>query len=172
MPRTSLYVDIDGTLAEWKSCSSIEQLLEPGYFYHLAPQQSVVDAVRHIIHERPDIQVYSLSAISMESIYAFLDKLHWLDKYIPEIITAHRLFCPCGQDKALLVNAGAADFLLDDYTLNLQQWASHGANAIKLLNGINGTNGTWKGPKVSKDLDAKQLANEICRFIDLKSKFS
>ena len=41
------------------------------------------------------------------------------------------------------------DVLVDDYTKNLKEWPVFGdakfGRAVKLLNGINGNNGTWTG---------------------------
>lgn len=165
--RRRLFVDIDGTLAEWRSAPYFEVLLEKGYFRSLAPHQKVVEAVKRIISCCSNgVEVFTLSAYLTESLYALDDKRGWLDEHLPEIDEGHRLFSPCGEDKALYVPGGIqpTDLLLDDYTVNLRAWAKHG-RALKLLNGINGTNGTWKGPAISMNQPVSSLAGGIIQVL-------
>ena len=57
------------------------------------------------------------------------------------------------------------DVLVDDYTKNLKEWPVFGdakfGRAVKLLNGINGTNGTWTGISVSRFFTPKSIADVI-----------
>lgn len=95
-----LFVDMDGTLAEFHHVDTLETLYEKGYFLNLEPHQNVVDAVKQIFQNEPHISVYVLSAVLADSATARDEKNLWLDKYLPEIDAAHRLFPPCGVDKA------------------------------------------------------------------------
>lgn len=167
--RCRLFVDMDGTLVVWKHAKNVEQLLEEGYFRTMPAYKSVVEAVKLLI--AAGLPVYSLSAYMMESRYALDEKNGWLDEHIPEIIPAHRVFCPCTESKwkhACDVNGKyeGINILLDDYSLNLHDWAENGGIAIKLMNGVNGTKGSWQGSKVSRFCSAEYLAKEIVRLID------
>ena len=157
-----LFVDMDGTLAEFKHVDTLETLYEKGYFANLKPIHSVVEAIREIYAHHPDIEVHILSAYLSDSPYALSEKNQWLDLHLPEIATTHRVFCPCGTDKKSHVPGGIrpTDFLLDDYTQNLSQWEPP-ARGIKLLNGINHTKGTWQGDRIRFDSTPTDLAEKI-----------
>lgn len=148
--RTRLFVDMDGTLAEFRIVDTLETLYEEGYFFNLKPHENVVEAINQIVQENEDIEVFILSAYLTDSEYALGEKSVWLDKYLPEIDTKHRIFIPCGTDKAEAVDLREDDFLLDDYTLNLNAWEPP-AKGIKLVNAINDTHKSWKSERVRFD---------------------
>lgn len=166
MIKKRLFVDMDGTLAEFKQIDTLEQLYEKGYFENLQPQMEVVTAVKKIIKENPDIEVHILSAVLSDSPYALQEKNDWLDRYLPEIDAVHRLFPPCGSDKKEIIQGGITlnDFLLDDYTVNLNAWEPP-ARGIKLLNGINHTRGTWQRAMVEGRQTPVEMAQEIVCII-------
>lgn len=162
--KIRLFVDMDGTLAEWRPSKSLEELCEDGYFRSLNPYKNVVDAVRKVVNERSDeVEVFILSAYLTDSKTALSDKNAWLDEFLPEIDAAHRVFCPCGSDKSKAVPEGIKDTdrLLDDYTVNLFDWCPPGFG-IKLLNGINDTHKSWPGERIDKDnLTAEDIYDRI-----------
>ena len=170
-PKYRLFVDMDGTVAEWKAAEEFEDLYEKGYFASLKPYQNVVDAIRLILQHTAIVEIYTLSAVLPDSPYSIPEKMEWLDRHMPFISHDHRLFIHNGTEKMAAVPGGVqpGDVLLDDYTLNLDQWAKY-AKAIKLLNGINGTKGTWKGAAVSRfhpaDVIAAAVLQEIKRGED------
>lgn len=155
-----IFVDMDGTLAKFNPIAEIEDLYEPGYFASLEPQQSVVDAV-NLLNQDPRFEVYILSSV-LDSEYALQEKNQWLDAHLPQIDTAHRLFPAYGETKQTVIPNGLqpTDTLLDDYSLNLHAWCPPG-QAIKLMNGINGNNGTWQGARVYHTEAPELLAAEI-----------
>ena len=165
--KKRLFVDMDGTLAEFNPTKKLADLYEEGYFKNLRPYQSVVDAVRYIIQNNPAVEVYVLSAYLTDSEYALAEKKEWLDQHLPELDSEHRLFCPCGSDKGAVVPGGIrhTDRLLDDYTHNLMLWSPPGIG-LKLLNGINDTHKTWKGERISKEQTGKELAEAIIKDFD------
>lgn len=166
--KSRLYVDMDGTLAEFKQVDTLEKLYEEGYFLNLKPQMNVVLAVKEIMNKEPDVEVFILSSVLSDSRYALEEKNKWLDFYLPEVDAAHRIFPPCGEDKRTYIpndNPGRNEFLLDDYTKNLTYWEPP-CVGIKLLNGINDTHGTWKGRKVEGDLQPDLLAEKIMQMIN------
>ena len=166
LERYRLFVDMDGTLAEFQSVDTLETLYERGYFANLQPINSVIEAIKKINDEEPNIEVFILSAVLSDSEFALKEKNEWLDKYIPQIDNSHRIFTECGKCKNDYIQGGVSnkDFLLDDYTMNLNEWEPP-AVGIKLLNGINGTKGTWTKKKVSYDKESSVLSEDICNII-------
>lgn len=160
--KQRLFVDMDGTLAVFKQVDELETLYEKGYFLNLAPQKNVLAAVRELVVNHPEIEVNILSAYLTDSQYALQEKNAWLDRFLPEIDRDHRVFVPCGTDKKEGIRDGIRknDFLLDDYTKNLNEWQPP-ARGIKLLNGINHSRGTWQFDRIRHDRDALSLSTAI-----------
>lgn len=165
--KKRLFIDMDGTLAVFNPVNTLEKLYEPGYFKDLEPIQSVLEAVKIIKRQAPEIEVNILSAYLSDSPYALDEKNAWLDRYLPEIGMENRIFPPCGADKKVYIPGGAheTDYLLDDYTYNLQQWEPP-AHGIKLLNGINHTRGTWQHDRLRFDKSSQRLADDIISIIN------
>lgn len=159
--RQRLFVDMDGTLAEFKTVDTLETLYEKDYFLHLKPNENVLGAIKQLIAGN-DFDVYILSAYLTDSRYALEEKNAWLDKYLPELPQEKRLFVPCGTDKSVAVPGliRPDDYLLDDYTKNLSEWEPP-AKGIKLINGINHTNGTWQGDKIQFTHAPEELSSMI-----------
>ena len=91
--RQRIFIDMDGTLAEFKTVDTLEKLYEPGYFSNLQPNSNVVNAVKLLI-EKADVEVYVLSAYLTDSVYALDEKNKWLDRYLPELKKENRIFMP------------------------------------------------------------------------------
>ena len=159
--RQRLFVDMDGTLADFKSVDTLETLYEKDYFINLKPNENVLGAIKQLIADN-DFDVYILSAYLTDSRYALEEKNAWLDKYLPELPQEKRLFVPCGTDKSVAVPGliRPDDYLLDDYTKNLSEWEPP-AKGIKLINGINHTNGTWQGDKIQFTHAPEELSSMI-----------
>lgn len=159
--KQRLFVDMDGTLAEFKTVDTLETLYEKNYFLNLKPITGVIEAVKQIA-ANPGIDVYILSSYLSDSAYAISEKEQWLDKYMPEITEERRLFVACGQKKSSVVpgHIRSNDFLLDDYTINLNDWEPP-ARGIKILNGINHTHGTWKSDRIRFDHKPEELSEMI-----------
>lgn len=159
--RQRLFVDMDGTLAEFKTVDTLETLYEKDYFINLKPNENVLGAIKQLIADN-DFDVYILSAYLTDSRYALEEKNAWLDKYLPELPQEKRLFVPCGTDKSVAVPGliRPDDYLLDDYTKNLSEWEPP-AKGIKLINGINHTNGTCQGDKIQFTHAPEELSSMI-----------
>jgi len=167
--RYRLYVDMDGTLADFEVVDTLEKLYEEGHFLNLKPNQKVVDAIKDIIKNNPDIDVYICSSYLSDSQYALKEKNEWVDRYIPEIPMERRIYPPCGVSKSEFIldktgRLNEKDFLLDDYTINLNEWEPP-AKGIKLLNGINHTKGTWKNNRVSYERSPEDMSKAITDMI-------
>lgn len=116
--------------------------------YLVIPPEIVVDGEK-MLARSCCVEVFVLSCYIAET-NAKAEKNAWLDRYLPEVDTEHRIFVPCGEGKDEYVPGCVlpTDTLLDDYSVNLHSWKAAGGNAVKLRNGINGNHGTWKGPSV------------------------
>lgn len=152
------FIDMDGTLAKWNNVE-FEQLFEKGYYRNLEPNRDILDEVKTLITRNEDI--YILSCVLPESQYAFNEKKEWLKEYLPELSEEKYIFVPYGQNKADYLKEHyspitSSDYLIDDYTKNLQEWKEYGGTGVKYLNGINHTKGTWQG-KIIYSQKLKQL---------------
>lgn len=161
MEKQRIFVDMDGTLYEWRKNAAFEELFEQYYFSSLRPQKNVLEAVRELTKD-PNYDVYILSAVFSpeENPYALAEKNQRLDEDLPEIDQEHRVFCDCGEPKGEYIPGGVrkTDILLDDYSRNLHEWPGVG---IKLINDVNATHGTWLGDRVYAHTTPHVLANQI-----------
>lgn len=146
-----LFVDIDGTLANWMQACSIEDCFLKGYFEKLSPQESIIFMIKRFLKNHEDVEVYVLSSV-LDTPYAIPEKKKWLKKWIPEIEEDKYIFVPYGEEKNKYIkNINKDDYLLDDYTINLLAWHKAGGTGIKCKTHSNNTNKTWKGPYIHID---------------------
>lgn len=160
-----LYVDLDGTLAEFRYADSMDTLYEQGYFLNLKPIDGVLAGIKEFMRRYPEIPVYVLSAYLGDSKYALQEKSMWLDKYLPELEDEHQLFVKCGEIKADVPCANENAFLLDDHSQNLLDWEKAGFKGIKLLNGINGEGKKWQGDRISSSLTPDVFAEKLYELL-------
>lgn len=145
-----LFVDMDGTLAEWRTGIREEELYEKGYFLNLKPYKTCLETIKKC--KKKGYEIFILTAYLTP--HAKAEKQRWLDTYLPFVPAKNRLFVPYGQNKARYVEAvlGRAirqdDVLLDDHSPNLIHWVNAGGFGVKALNGINGTGGKWQGSRI------------------------
>lgn len=171
-----LYIDMDGTLAVFKPTEEIETLYEKDYFRKLPPQGNMIEGIKLFMKANPQTEVFILSSVLSDSPYALEEKQDWLDLYLPQIDRAHRIFPPCGVDKAEFIygDIKPTDILLDDYTNNLLSWQKHGGTGIKAMNGINGTKGRWQDRQIDAnglpELIANRLATTVQR-LEMQNQF-
>ena len=156
-----LFLDMDGTLAEYRDFYSLEQFTQRGYFSSLRPFENVVDAVRDII-KNTDIDVYVLSACPRGT-DASKEKDEWLDKYLPELKKENRIYSIVGENKADYIKGGVKsdDYLLDDYPKNLLAWTKEGGQGIKLFNGLNANAEKWNDACISYKRDSEKISEAI-----------
>ena len=162
-----LFLDMDGTLAEFHPVDTMETLYEQGYFAQLAPHENVVNGIKTFMKENPETEVFILSSVLTDSPYAQTEKNAWLDRYLPEISMENRIFASCGSAKNEFVPGGVRenDVLLDDYSKNLHEWPG---KSLKLMNGINGTKGSFQGEKISAEMPVAEFAARLASFCEGK----
>lgn len=162
--KVNLFLDMDGTLAKfYANPNYMEKMFEPNYFATLKPY-AIVDTIKEIIKEMPIVKVMVLSAC-VDTDYCEEEKQIWLDHYLPEIPQENRAFCKVGEDKTdlarLLVGKDDINILLDDYSVNLEQWKAQGWVAIKFVNGMNDKKGNEYTLKVKSGKQLKELITKI-----------
>ena len=164
--RKRLFVDMDGVLTEFRKVSDMSILYQEKYFENLLPHKNLLEAVRNIALKK-EMEVFILTSYLQDGIYAKNEKNTWLDKNIPEIDAEHRIFVPNGENKADYVpnKISSDDFIIDDFTENLNKWKSAGGKGIKIINEINNTKRTWKGNKIRFDKSTSILETNISEII-------
>ncbi len=170
-----IFLDMDGTLYEWRQIPSEEVLWEEGYYLGLSYYKNVREAVR-LLSEQSQVVLY-IASHYLPSEYALEEKRAAMKRDFPEIPESRQIFIPYGADKAeyIMARFGQIDrlpeefILLDDYSKNLHSWKKHGGTAIKLRNPVNGNCGTWdKKPSVRYNDPASRMASKILLYAGLK----
>ena len=130
---------MDGTLAKFYELENCCELYKnPGFFKKLKREDSLVAALTKI-QKTEKIAILS----SVPSKTAIIEKLEWLEEVCPELSPFFLLFPFLGENKAEYVkkflrrDITDKDILLDDYSLNLNEWEKAGGTGIKWYNGLN-----------------------------------
>lgn len=157
---------MDGTLTEYKMNATVSDMMKEGFFRNLKPREQMLEAIRYLLEfQKEETEVFILSAVFPQTeTESKREKNLWLDKYLPEIDSCHRIYTRVGEDKASFIGTiGENDILVDDYSRNLSQWVEKGGRAIKILNEVNGKNGSFqKGIRldIKKSSDLFQALNK------------
>ena len=179
--KIKIFVDMDGTLAAWNEVGS-KTLYDEGYYLNLPPHENMLKAIKEIAKEETK-EVYVLTAVLTDSKYALAEKEMWLDKYLPEVPAENRIYVPYGKKKSeyLIENYSPItenDLLIDDYSKNLFEFINvidsedRKLCGLKVLNGINGNNGSWErinGNTVSIFADEKNIIEAINKTLKKES---
>ncbi len=154
-----LFVDLDGTIAKFNVPNALERFdKEKGFFAGLGAYVGV-----EVLNELArNGNVFVISASPNEQ--ADIDKMIWLEKYLPNIPKTNITLCRLGQNKAQIIEEKYSMkinnncFLLDDYTKNLIEWESVGGKGIKRLTTISdNSRGLWKGATIKHLKELSQL---------------
>ena len=164
--KKRLFLDMDGLLAEYRKFYRVEQYFQDGYYLSLKPNENIVRAVKKIILNEPDIDVYVLSAFPQGS-NGDKEKDLWLDKHLPELKHEKRIFTYVGQSKRDFIEGDISenDYLFDDYTVNLVDFEKGGGHGIKGLNGLNNRNKSWDGCKISYKKSPEEIYKSLVDII-------
>lgn len=141
-----IFLDLDGTLAKFNVRNALQRFeTEKGFFAKLGAYKGI----EKINEMAKNGNVYIISA--SPNIQADIDKMTWIENYLPNIPKNHIVLCRCGECKALVLRRlglviDKNCYLLDDYTKNLTEWESVGGVGIKRLTKCaDNSTGKWKG---------------------------
>lgn len=151
--KTNFFIDMDGVLAKWRQAASISEIEQKGYFLNLEVELTLVEVVLEMVRQGYSVSI--LSHVVGES--AASEKTSWLKRC--GLGHIHRTFVPYGEPKTDYIKNedSQKNILLDDYTKNLVKWEEEGNIGVKLYNGVNGNNGTWKGHSVSLEMSFEDI---------------
>lgn len=182
--KKRLYIDMDGTLTEWRSfvlkVENYEQkeilleklnnlLLQPGYFISLEPHMNIVNAIRELCKEY-DVYILSCVLPKEEEPNPSTEKREWLRTYLPEIDDDHIIFVPDGENKTKYIEGGIreGDVCLDDYTPKLVDFEEAGGIGVKVLNKVNESKGSWKGNTISIETPSHIIVRDLRNLLEGK----
>ena len=148
----TIYIDMDGVLAEWNADATIEDTKKRGYFSKRKPEPSIVDLIKAL--KKLEAHVCILSAVYQNG-YAAVEKSEWLDAIVGDDVD--RIFVPYGEDKSDYISGGKGNILIDDFSENLRAWEQSVNVGVKFYNGINGTKGSWKGRFIRKGMSIGEM---------------
>ncbi|MBP3896001.1 MAG: hypothetical protein J6D07_06005 [Mogibacterium sp.] len=149
------YFDMDGCLAKWGNCT-VEEVATPGYFAGRPGERSLIQAVKDMYQEKYHMHI--LSAVWQDP-HSALDKFAWLS--LEKMSNIDIIFVPYGSDKCDYIDTRYKSVLVDDFTKNLTAWEAQGHIGVKFYNGINGSNGTWKGISLNNRMSAEEIKSRL-----------
>lgn len=145
-----IFLDLDGTLARFNVRNALERFdKEKGFFSKLLAYKGI-----EIVNELAKTnQLFIISASPNEQ--ADIDKMIWLEKYLPNIKKENVTICRLGENKAKVIEnkynitIDKTCFLLDDYTKNLVEWENVGGIGIKRITKVaDNSRKIWKGQEL------------------------
>ena len=143
--RRMYHLDMDGTLVRWNENATEEDTHVDGYFLAQTADPFMIEIVNELVARGENVDIYTHAYTEGT---AKEDKIQWLKRQgldLPVVVV------PYGTPKTEFIpqEPGIVHVLVDDYSKNLREWRKAGNVAVKYLNGINGNNGTWKGPSIN-----------------------
>jgi len=148
-----IFLDLDGTLARFNVPNALQRFATEEFFFkNLLPYKNIGEIDKMALKGN----VYIISA--SPNIRADIDKMEWVQKWLPCLPLQNIILCRIGMNKAehikskLHIEINSDCILLDDYTKNLQEWETAGGVGIKRITKVadNSTN-KWQGLQL-KDL--------------------
>lgn len=145
-----IFLDLDGTLARFNVRNALERFdKEKGFFSKLLAYKGI-EMVNELAKTN---QLFIISASPNEQ--ADIDKMIWLEKYLPNIKKENITICRLGENKAKVIEnkynitIDKSCFLLDDYTKNLIEWENVGGIGIKRITKVaDNSRKIWKGQEL------------------------
>lgn len=162
--KKRVFIDMDGTVAEWKAAATLSDVKKIGYFSMLRPNENMLRAAI-MLSMRKDVDTYILSKV-LDNAYAIPEKTGWLRHYAGNAFCGNRvIFVPMDAKKADVIPGGIvpSDVLVDDFSQNLLEWQTFGGRGIKVLNDINGAGIKWQGKRISIYDAPEEIVAEILK---------
>ena len=161
----NLYVDMDGTVAEYNKFATPEQVFSKGYFATRPMLINIIKALDVLYNcKGHELNINIITRCDMHLPWCREDKEQWLDNCLPFIEHNRRIFIPLEYLKTDSVKfKRRSDVLIDDWNRELQTW--HGVS-VKMLNGINSP---WNGKSININDNVLNLVNEIVTYAGLSA---
>ena len=148
-----IFLDLDGTLARFNVPNALQRFATEEFFFkNLLPYKNIGEIDKMALKGN----VYIISA--SPNIKADIDKMEWVQKWLPCLPLQNIIICRIGTNKAehikskLHIEINSDCILLDDYTKNLQEWETAGGVGIKRLTKVaDNSTKKWQGLQI-KDL--------------------
>lgn len=159
MTNKTVFIDYDGVIAYFLKEKSLEEVAQKGYTLTVPLVESFCTALEKLMEDE-GLSGYDfrlLSAVLNED--AKNDKITMLTRRFGEKFAKKAAFVQYGMSKAPFAEGG--NILLDDFSKNLHEWESFGGVGIKVYNGINGNNGTWRGYSVHSTATNNVIYNTL-----------
>lgn len=171
--------DMDGVLAIYDRdayTGKNPRYLEEGYFRTCKPDERAIRLIKYCMRMLP---LDTFIATGVHPDYRnkmILDKLWWIDHYIPEFDIGTRFIASSSMDKSALfehirmTGLNRHDVLIDDFNPRLFNWEMRGGTAIKYLNGVNSPE-SWHGVYIdaySSEATDEEMFMEIMRAISCR----
>ncbi len=141
-----ILMDLDGTIFPWEWGADYTV---PGYFENLQIIHSMKLLVDILRNDKRYVFKFCTAYTSEQ---AKKEKIVSLIRNFPGLSLDEIIFVPYGESKydyvKNLLDKKYSVCLIDDYSHNLFDFKSKGGNAIKAMNGVNGTKGTWTGASI------------------------
>lgn len=139
--------DLDGTVFKWQSG---EDYWAPHYFRNLPSDELMVKVVNRLLKAGENV-VFGTAVLNEEAAFDKREALNELGfANVPMIAVKN------GYTKDSILKTVEKRILIDDYTKNLINFSGIG---VKYCNGINDTNKTWNGLRISTDMSAEEIYN-------------
>lgn len=169
-----IFIDMDGVLAEYReNCTELE-LMQKGYFSSLKPEENMLKALEMLVDngDRLGYKVCVLSKVYPSLFrYSVSEKYEWKDEFMPYLYDSEFLLVNGEeQEKSEAIEEMLGSkinedcILIDDYNHNLNNWSINGGKAVKFLNGINDKQKSFVGNRISYDMTAIEIFNEIIKI--------
>ena len=151
-----IFWDFDGTLYEFLKVGP-DKWMAAGYSKTLNLLSESIAPALFTLSTMPNdlngelIENYLLSAVVSDQ--AIEDKIWRINEDALPIPSENMIFVPYGKSKAEAIKEKGievkkGDLFIDDYTPNLNEMDSL-MTCVKMLNGINDTNRSWRGSRIS-----------------------
>lgn len=150
---TQIFVDMDGVLAKWGPGTQ-KDTFQTGYFRSREPETAIIELVKEMERQEMDVTILSSAYLTTNARH---EKADWLAAYGVDVPA---IFVPYGMNKEEFIpDIGDDMILIDDFSRNLHSWiaSSPRHKAVKFMNGINGSNGTWKGAVISPEMSVNDM---------------
>lgn len=190
MSSKRLFFDMDGTLTKFHDNImdeygqvQIEKMYTHTYFTDLLPFENMVETIKRLKENYPDVEIFVLSSVDINSQFNFIDqKNRWLDQYLSIIDRNHRIYPEMGTNKthSIPFELTNNDYLIDDYNVNLKEFIEAGGSAIKCKNNINhkglgaygGDKGElWSGHMISTESGPNIIMKDILSIMEQTSVY-